>query len=62
MRLIFPENSKVDVEIGGIGEDVDEDGVTEFGSLAARRLELITWQGYQIRVPSLEIQAEVSKR
>ena len=40
MRLIFPENSNVDVEIGGIGEDVDEDGVTEFGSLAARRLEL----------------------
>jgi hypothetical protein len=47
---------------GGIREDVDEQGVTEFGPVAAGRLESISWYGYQMRVPPLAIQVEVSKR
>jgi len=47
---------------GGIREDVDKLGVTEFGPTAVRRLETISWQGYQMRVPPVDIQIEVSKR
>jgi hypothetical protein len=47
---------------GGIRENVDKHGVTEFGPTAVRHLETITWQGYPLLVPPLDIQREVSKR
>ncbi|HEX6478895.1 MAG TPA: hypothetical protein VF043_08615 [Ktedonobacteraceae bacterium] len=48
--------------IGGVREDVDEHGMTEYGPAAASRLETINWQGYEVLVPPLHIQLEVSKR
>ena len=47
---------------GGIVEDVDQHGITEFGPTATRRLETIIWRGYRVPVPPLDIQLEVSKR
>lgn len=32
------------------------------GPIAASRLEVIRWRGYDIRVPPLELQLEVSRR
>ena len=48
--------------IGGVSEDVDENGLTEYGPVAASRLETINWLGYEVLVPPLDIQLEVSKR
>ncbi|GCE12417.1 hypothetical protein [Tengunoibacter tsumagoiensis] len=48
--------------IGGVREDVDEHGITEYGPTAASRLETINWQGYDILVPPLDIQLEVNRR
>lgn len=48
--------------IGGISENVDENGMTEYGPAAASRLETINWRGYNILVPPLDIQLEVSRR
>ena len=48
--------------IGGVHEDVDENGMTEYGPAAASRLETINWQGYELLVSPLDIQLEVSKR
>ena len=42
--------------------DLDENGITEYGPVAANRLETINWQGYEVLVPPLDIQLEVSKR
>src|SRR5690242_4544986 len=36
--------------------------VTDFGSLAASRLEVVRWRGHEVRVPPLDLQLEVSKR
>ncbi|QBD81109.1 hypothetical protein EPA93_36115 [Ktedonosporobacter rubrisoli] len=47
---------------GGIREDADEQGVTEYGPAAASRLETILWRGYQILVPPLDIQLAVNER
>lgn len=48
--------------IGGVSENVDENGITEYGSAAASRLETVNWQGYEILVPPLDIQLEVNRR
>jgi hypothetical protein len=48
--------------IGGVSEDVDENGITEYGPAAASRLETINWRGYDVLVPPLDIQLEVSRR
>lgn len=48
-----------------IGEPVatsDENGVTEFGPLAASQLDTIDWRGYTLRVPPLAIQLAVNER
>jgi len=42
--------------IGGVREDVDEHGMTEYGPAAASRLETINWQGYEVPVPPRDIQ------
>ena len=48
--------------IGGVHEDADENGMTEYGPVAVSRLETINWQGYTVLVSPLDIQLEVSKR
>lgn len=48
-----------------IGEPVatsDENGVTEFGPLAASQLDTIDWRGYTLRVSPLTIQLAVNER
>ena len=47
---------------GGIRTNVDEYGVTEFGPTAGRRLETITWRGYPLLIPPLDIQRDVNER
>jgi hypothetical protein len=48
--------------VGGVDPKVDDDEITDYGPLAASRREMINWQGYQIYVPPLDLQLEVSKR
>lgn len=48
--------------VGGVDEHLDEDEVTDFGPIAASRKETITWRGYEIKVPPLDLQLLVSER
>lgn len=48
--------------IGTPYESVDAAGPTDFGPLAASRLETINWQGHLIKVPPLVMQLETCKR
>lgn len=48
--------------VSGVGEHLDEDEVTDYGLIAASRKETITWHGYEIQVPPLDLQLEVSER
>jgi len=48
--------------IGGVSQAVDEHRTTEYGPAATNRLETINWQGYDILIPPLDIQLEVSRR
>ena len=47
--------------VGGVNELLDEDEVTDFGPIAASRKETITWHGYEIQVPPLDLQLQVSE-
>jgi len=35
---------------------------SDFGPVAASRLETVTWEGWQLRVPPLDLQRAVSER
>jgi hypothetical protein len=49
--------------VGGVHASLDEgDEPTDFGPVAAARLETVDWRGHFIRVPPLELQLRVSER
>jgi hypothetical protein len=48
--------------IGGPRPGVDTPLPADFGPVAAARLEVVTWEGWTIRVPPLELQRAVSLR
>lgn len=48
--------------VGGVHDSVDEPDATDFGPTAARRLEVVEWQGREIRVAPLDLQLRVTER
>jgi len=48
--------------VGGVDPKVDDDEITDYGPLAASHMETVFWQGYQIHIPPLDLQLEVSER
>lgn len=48
--------------VGGVGPQVDEPAVADFGPTAARSLETVTWRDRRVRVPPLALQLEVCER
>lgn len=49
--------------VGGVHAAVDDgDGPSDFGPVAASRLETVEWRGHLVRVPPLELQLQVSER
>jgi hypothetical protein len=48
--------------VGGVGPEADQPEITDFGPVAAGRLEVVRWEGHEIRVPPLELQRAVSAR
>jgi hypothetical protein len=48
--------------IGGPKPEVDSPSPCDFGPVAAARLERVGWEGWQLRVPPLDLQRAVSLR
>jgi hypothetical protein len=48
--------------IGAPKAGVDSPSPTDFGPVAASRLETVTWEGWQLRVPPLDLQRAASQR
>ena len=48
--------------VGGVGPAADQPETTDFGPVAAARLETVRWRDEEIRVPPLELQRAVSAR
>lgn len=48
--------------VGGVGPSADEPAPTDFGLVAAARLEAVPWRDWSIRVPPLDLQRAVSVR
>ena len=48
--------------VGGVGPSADQPEPTDFGLVAAARLERVRWREHEIRVPPLELQRAVSVR
>ncbi|HLV97757.1 MAG TPA: hypothetical protein VKT82_03675 [Ktedonobacterales bacterium] len=48
--------------VGGVDERADTPDISDFGPTAADRLETITWRGYSLHVPPLDLQLAVSER
>jgi hypothetical protein len=48
--------------IGTPRAGVDAPLPSDFGPIAASRLETVTWEGFQLRVPALDLQRAVSQR
>lgn len=48
--------------VGGVNESADSPETSDFGPAAAKRLEVVTWRGAEIRVPPLDLQLAVSQR
>jgi hypothetical protein len=48
--------------VGDVYADVDDHAVTDYGPTAAMRLEMVPWEGYEIPVPPLDLQLEVTRR
>ena len=48
--------------VGGVNASADAPEPTDFGSIAASHLEQVTWNGYSIRVPPLDLQLSVNQR
>ncbi|MGX6606536.1 hypothetical protein ACWKSP_31100 [Micromonosporaceae bacterium Da 78-11] len=47
---------------GGVGPTADEPEVTDFGPVAAARLETVRWRDRPVRVPPMDLQRTVSAR
>ena len=48
--------------VGGVDARADTPRVSDFGPIAADRLETVTWRGHTLRVPPLDLQLQVSER
>lgn len=48
--------------VGGVGPSADEPEPSDFGLVAAGRLEVIRWRDWSVRVPPLDLQRAVSER
>jgi hypothetical protein len=48
--------------VGGVNPMADAEYPSDQGPLAANRLEVVSWREYDVRVPPLELQLEVSRR
>lgn len=48
--------------IGGVNPNADQPEMSDFGPGAAAQLDVVNWQGAEIRVPPLELQLQVNKR
>ncbi len=48
--------------VGGVNESADSPETSDFGPTAAKRLEVVSWRGSEIRVPPLDLQLAVSQR
>jgi hypothetical protein len=48
--------------VGAPKAEVDSPAPTDFGPVAAARLETVTWEGWPLRVPPLDLQRAVSQR
>lgn len=48
--------------VGGVFDAVDQPFPTDFGPVAAASLSEVEWEGLRVRVPSLELQRDVSAR
>ncbi|MEO6892140.1 MAG: hypothetical protein ABI456_20965, partial [Ktedonobacteraceae bacterium] len=48
--------------VGGVDPAVDEPEITDFGPVAASRMETVRWHRYELRVPPLDLQLQVSER
>jgi len=48
--------------IGTPRPTVDSPTPSDFGPIAASRLETVTWEGFELRVPPLDLQRAVSRR
>jgi len=48
--------------VGDVHADVDRPDAADFGPVAASRLESVKWQGWEISVPPLDLQMQVSQR
>jgi hypothetical protein len=49
--------------IGGVHASVDDgEAPSDFGPVAASRLETVQWRGHRVRVPPLDLQLDVSER
>jgi hypothetical protein len=52
-----------DVEwVGGVNERADTPEISDFGPVAATRLEPMHWRGHELWVPPLDLQRDVSRR
>jgi hypothetical protein len=48
--------------MGGVNASADQPDVGDFGPVAEQRAEVVRWQGYDVRVPPLDLQLAVSER
>ncbi len=48
--------------VGGVVPIADAEYASDQGPIAASRLEVVSWGGYEIRVPPLELQLSVSRQ
>jgi hypothetical protein len=48
--------------VGAPKAGVDSPSPSDFGPVAASRLETVTWEGWPLRVPPLDLQRAVSQR
>jgi hypothetical protein len=48
--------------VGGVTDLADQPLPTDFGPIAASRLEQVEWQGLKLRVPPASLQREVNER
>ncbi len=48
--------------VGDVHENIDQPNVTDFGPVAASRLDIVKWHGKEIRVPPIDLQLQVSEQ
>ena len=47
---------------GDVNAQAEQNGPADFGPTALERSETVTWKGYEINVPPLDLQLAVSER